>query len=41
MESSQLLKGKEVLLLEDDLLLGKRIESILPFHCLSPIERTS
>jgi two-component system response regulator AtoC len=29
MESSQLLKGKEVLLLEDDLLLGKRIESKL------------
>ncbi len=29
MESSQLLKGKELLLLEDDLLLGKRIESKL------------
>jgi two-component system response regulator AtoC len=29
MESSQLLKGKEILLLEDDLLLGKRIESKL------------
>jgi two-component system response regulator AtoC len=29
MESSQLLKGKELLLLEDDLILGKRIESKL------------
>ena len=29
MESAQLLKAKEVLLLEDDLILGKRIEAYL------------